>query len=132
MKPIKSDLAPIFSVMDDAFDNFFGWTPAATNKRALLDVSPIVTDTSTGFQIEIPAPGMDKSNFNITMSAGVLTIEANVRGIDKMRSFYRSFKHSWTVGDVKQEQVSASYENGVLKVVIPKAADDKVSTITIK
>jgi len=95
-----------------------------------------VKDNENDYQIEVAAPGLSKEDFKLSLDHNVLTIASekkteNVEGSQgkdqekskyTRREFsYQSFRRSFTLPkDVKQNEISASYENGVLNIVVPK------------
>lgn len=109
-----------------------------------------VKDNEHNYQIEVAAPGLNKEDFKLSLDKRVLTIASdketeNVAPSpedkpDKTkytrREFsYQSFRRSFTLPkDVKQDEISANYENGVLNITVPKqeiAQDTGAKTISI-
>jgi HSP20 family protein len=98
------------------------WTPA-------VDVFTRQED----LVVRAELPGVDpEKDVDITVQDGVLTIRGERRheekseenGFSRFESSYGSFRRSVALPhDVKAESIQASYENGVLEVVIPKAAE---------
>jgi len=104
-----------------------------------------VKESAEGYEVDMAAPGLEKKDFKIEIEHGVLTIssEKKVENETKKgqqftrREFsYQSFSRSFTLPDtVDGDKISAKYENGVLKVVIPKKEETKpkpAKTIEIK
>lgn len=103
-----------------AFQDFVtnGTTPAVN-----------VAETATGFRIEVAAPGLEKSDFKLSLEKDILTIKVEktqsaeevqdkfVRREFNYSTFERSFQLPKTVN---QELIDAKYENGVLHVSLPK------------
>ena len=79
-------------------------------------------------------PGMKKNDFNIDVNGNLLTIssekeeskdESNQQYTRKEYS-YSSFTRSFTLPeDVNQEKIDAVYEDGVLKLTLPKKEEAK-------
>ena len=77
----------------------------------------------------VDLPGIDKQNIHVSLNDGYLTVEAKVeenqnnngneKYIHKER-FTGVSSRSYYVGDVDENDVSAKYENGVLKLFVPK------------
>ena len=94
-----------------------------------------IQENESDFQIELAAPGMKKEDFKIDFDNGNLIIssefsEENKTGDKKYsrREFnYRSFQRTFNIPKnlVNHEKISASYENGLLKVMLPKAEEVK-------
>ncbi len=89
------------------------------------------------------APGRNKEAFQISVDKGLLTISyekkeeaknENVKVVRREFSF-QSFKRSFTVDEkINAEAIQAKYENGLLKLLLPKKAEQQqpVKTITIQ
>lgn len=104
-----------------------------------------VKESTDGFEVDMAAPGLEKKDFKIEINHRTLTIssEKKVENDTKKgqqftrREFnYQSFSRSFTLPEtVDGDKVSAKYENGILKVSIPKKEEAKpkpAKTIEIK
>jgi len=104
-----------------------------------------VKESADGFEVDMAAPGLEKKDFKIEINHGTLTIssEKKVENETKegqqftRREFsYQSFSRSFTLPEtVDNDKISAKYENGILKVSIPKKEEAKpkpAKTIEIK
>lgn len=96
-----------------------------------------VSETNEAFKLDLAAPGFDKKDFTLGVENGTLTIEAKhetdteeksdngerfLRREFRYESFKRSFKLPQTVNI---ESIAAVYENGVLRVTLPKKEEAK-------
>lgn len=81
------------------------------------------------YEIDVAIPGMDKSDFSINLEDGVLTISSKKQTSieDKKEDYmrrefsYSSFTRSFTIPeDANGEKISAKYENGILKIELPR------------
>ena len=88
-----------------------------------------IKETDTSFSIELAAPGKNKEDFNIEIDHNVLTISSEnksekeeIDGKYTRREFsYSSFRRAFTLPDtVNTENINAAYENGVLRIALPK------------
>jgi HSP20 family protein len=79
--------------------------------------------------LEIAAPCFEKADFNVSLDGNLLTIstekkEEKSESTDKLirKEFsYRSFKRSFTLDEkIDMEHIIAKYENGILKLELPK------------
>jgi HSP20 family protein len=81
------------------------------------------------------APGMTKDDFKIELNNSVLTISSEKqsenqskedKNITRREFSYQSFSRSFTLPViVETEKISAKYENGILRVNIPKKEEAK-------
>lgn len=87
------------------------------------------------FEVEVAAPGMEKKDFNITLDGNVLTISSIKQHTDEKKSdnytrrefSYQSFQRSLELPKdiVEGEKIKANYENGLLRLIIPKREEVK-------
>lgn len=129
----KSFLPSIFN--DDFFTSFFegNGLPAAN-----------IVENKNEFRVELSVPGFNKDEFNVEVDKNVLVISAKQESKqeEKDEKFIRqefkssSFSRSFVLPDsVDMEQISAEYNDGVLKLSIPKLnkmPEDKIKKIEIK
>lgn len=99
-----------------------------------------VKDNEKNYEIEVAAPGMKKEDFSITVDNRILTISAEVKEEKEVkedkysrREFVSgSFSRSFTLPEnVDENNIQANYENGILKVVVPKAQEKSPQKKTI-
>ncbi len=76
--------------------------------------------------IEVDLPGLKKEDINITYEQGYLTITAS-RNIElktevyvRRERFQGEIKRSFFIGDKKETDIKANYENGILTISFPK------------
>jgi HSP20 family protein len=92
-----------------------------------------VRENATEFVLELAAPGMEKSDFKISLEKELMTISA-ARNEEKTteekdkytrREFsFRNFSRSFNLPEtVDQENIVASYINGILHLTLPKKAE---------
>lgn len=141
MKLMKSSLP---SLVNDGFlsglldDRFFDsdWMKRMENVPAVN-----VVETEKDFEVEMAAPGLDKKDFNITVENGVLSItcEKETETQEDKKNYmrkeynYTGFSRSFTLPEnIKTEKVDARYENGILKLVLPKTVEAKVKPKAIE
>ncbi len=92
-----------------------------------------VVEDEDQFVIELAAPGMKKENFSLEFDNGKLTIKANVEEMEESKKYikrefnYTSFSRVFTVAKQKVDdgKINASYENGILRVMLPKREEVK-------
>ena len=96
-----------------------------------------IHETPEAYHLELNAPGRTKEDFKIQVEQGLLTVsfekkEENTQSDDYKtirREFeFKSFKRSFSVDDkIDVEGIQAKYENGVLKLLLPKKEESKQS-----
>lgn len=91
-----------------------------------------VIEGGKGYRIELAAPGLSKEAFKISLNDGKLVIKADLETTlgedEKFRrrefNFNKFARHFSLPEDVDANQISAKYEDGVLKILIPKLQDE--------
>lgn len=123
--------------VESLFDDFFGRAPVGVgsdNPRADL------IETEENFELELDLPGYDEKNIDVTVEQGILSITGNRESTReeetadfrlRERSFGR-FTRSFSVPQtIDSAAVVAEYENGVLRVTMPKAAEAMARRIEV-
>ena len=114
------------SVMDELFKDMLGGTQYPNRM-----VPPVnIRENDNNYSVELMAPGMKKEDFNIELDNELLTISAEIKsenitqeeGKFTRREFsYSSFKRTFTLPEtVKEEDIQAAYQDGILKITLPK------------
>ena len=121
----KFSSMPIISeLFNDFFDNMVGDGMRRTNVPSVN-----IVETDDVFRIEMAAPGLKKEDFRINVEDDLITIsgESKTESKDKeerwtRREFsYTSFQRSFNLPDfIEIDKISASYEDGLMKVTLPK------------
>ena len=127
--------------MTNLFDDFFSkdlWNWGLANSSSTNTTLPAVNirETAEHFEVEMAAPGMNKEDFKIELEGNELRITSEKEQENEMkegerytrREFsYQSFQRSFTLPKevVDVEQIHAKYENGVLRLLIPKKEEAK-------
>jgi HSP20 family protein len=128
----KNEFFPGLSLFDDFFSRDL-WNWGMNNNSSTNTTIPLVNikETADNFEVEMAAPGMNKEDFKIELDGNVLTItserkdENEVKEGDRYtrREFsYQSFQRSFQLPKevVDAEKIEAKYENGVLRLLVPK------------
>ena len=120
-----------------AFDELFNSFPSTWGKDAQTGyptASANIHETDDAYHLEMNAPGREKSDFNISVENGLLTISYEKKEETASTSYktirkeftYRNFKRSFSVDEkINTEAIEARYENGVLKLLLPKKDEVK-------
>ena len=118
-----------FRMLDEMERSFFG----GNNHPAMSTFRTDVTDTGDAFVLDAELPGFKKEDIKIDVENDCLTITAE-RKVDeeekqknfiKRERFYGSFSRSFDVSGVNVDGIEAAYNDGVLKLTMPK----KVETV---
>ena len=110
--------------------NEFPTTVAKTFREDVMNFPPVnIVEKTASYQVELSAPGFDKADFAIKLEGNILNIssekkeetrEENDKVIRKEFT-YKGFKHSFTIDEkIDAENIAAKYENGILKLELPK------------
>jgi HSP20 family protein len=103
----------------------------------LLDV----TEDESGIVLTAELPGLKKEDVNVTVENGVLTIsgekkfeeEAKEKNWHRMERRYGSFYRAVTLPrGVDAEKAELTFQDGVLRIALPKREDVKPRTLKIK
>jgi len=124
------------SVFDRFFENdLFDWSNRNYSNTNTTLPSVNIKENSESFEVEMAAPGFAKSDFKIELNHDLLTISSDKEtGMETregqeftQREFsYQSFSRSFTLpNSADSEKIRAKYENGILKVIIPKKEEAK-------
>jgi HSP20 family protein len=94
-----------------------------------------IKESAENFEVEVAAPGMDKKDFKIQLDNNMLTISSQKEHEEEMQQdgytrkefSYQSFQRSFLLPKdvVDHEGILASYENGLLRLTIPKREEAK-------
>jgi HSP20 family protein len=129
-----------FNAMPALFDDFLGrelFNWGNTNYSSTQTTIPMVNirESSDNFDVEVAAPGMEKKDFKIQLDNNLLTIsshkenseESEHDGYNRREFSYQSFQRSFILPKdvVDQDGIAASYENGLLRLTIPKKEEAK-------
>ena len=133
----RNESYPAFSnLFGDFFDKAFSdWN--STNFSLTNSTLPSVNiqESKDDFLVSMAVPGMSKKDFKLDLNDNVLTISSEKKDEKKKEEdnftrreySYQSFSRSFTLPKnvVNDEKISAKYENGELKILIPKKEEAK-------
>lgn len=125
-------------LMDFSFEKeFFGHRNPLYGKHAQNVMKTDIKESDTAYEMDIDLPGFKKEDVSAKLENGYLTITA-AKGLDKDEKndkgvYIRRERYSgqcartFYVGEaVTQEDIKAKFEDGILKVTIPKVEPKKV------
>jgi HSP20 family protein len=146
------DVAGLHSTIDRLFSDMFGEANVGTSRDDQSGDSggydmptfhlPVnIVDTEQGYRIQAPVPGFRPEDVEVTFSDGVLTINAK-RSEEQTRqegNYLRrevGFGNYWRQialpGDVRADDIRATFDNGVLTVEVPRAPKPEPKKIEVK
>jgi HSP20 family protein len=123
-------------MFDDFFKPWNEWFDNGSNlwNRALTVPAVNINETEKEYKVSLAVPGMKKDDFKIAIEGNMLTIssEKETNKEDTEGKFtrkeynYSSFSRSFTIPEgVNEEKIEAKYEDGVLKLVLPRKMEAK-------
>ena len=135
---------------ENLFDDFDSWFSDPVEKRFFGKKNPLygkhaknlmktdVRETKDSYEVDVDLPGFKKDEIKMELENGYLTISA-AKGLDKDETDKETGKYirrerysgqcarTFYVGEaVTQEDIKAKFEDGILKVTIPKVEPKKV------
>jgi HSP20 family protein len=126
--------------MDDLVSGFFGnerrW-PASSKAWSALPAGVVnpaidVTENDEAIMLTAELPGLAEEDVDLTVTEGMMTLKGEKKherdeekdNVHITERSYGSFQRSMPVPDrVDAEKISAKFDKGVLKVVMPKKAE---------
>lgn len=133
------------NLFDDFFDDDFMrsmWNRRNPlyGKHAKNLMKTDVRETDTTYEVDIDLPGFKKDEIDVDLKDGYLTISA-AKGLDKdekdkkgkyirQERYAGALRRSFYVGDIEPKDVSAKYEDGILKISLPKEAKKQLPKTT--
>jgi len=134
------------SLFDRFFENdLFDWSNRNFSATNTTLPSVNIKESDDDFEVEVAAPGFARDDFKIELNRELLTISSEKEINNEIkegqqftqREFsYQSFSRQFSLPNtVDSEKITAKYDNGILKVVIPKKEEARrllARTIEIK
>lgn len=141
------------NLFDDSLSDFFGFgrmMPQVSNelygKHAKNLMKTDVRELDGSYELDVDLPGFKKDEVTVDLQDGYLTISA-AKALDKdepdqkgkflrQERYSGSMSRSFYVGDdVETTDICAKYEDGILKISVPKTAHKELpkhTTIAIE
>ena len=125
MMPLTRSMMSPFYDIDKMSRNFFGDTPLRAFRTD-------IQDNGDSFELDAELPGFDKSDIAIDIDGDQLTIQAHHNTENDQKDdqgnylrrerYFGSYSRSFDISQINAESIEASYENGVLKLELPRKA----------
>lgn len=132
-------LAKLSERMPSVFDDFFKpWNEWFDNGGLLGRIMKVpavnITEQKNYYLVSLAAPGLKKEDFKIDVDGNMLTIssekeeskEEKDKKFNRKEYSYSSFSRSFTLPEeINKEKIEAKYEDGVLKISLPRKEEAK-------
>ena len=127
--------------MDNLWNSFLGDTSFPTTVSREWAPSVDVSETDDQLQIKAELPGVDAKDVKVSISGDVLTIKGEKKKEEEKKDefyhsserFYGSFQRSFRLpANIKTDEVDATYNKGILQLVLKKTEETKKKEIEIK
>ncbi len=123
------------SVFDDFFKPWNEWFDNGGLWGRVMNVPAVnITEQKDNYLVSLAAPGLKKEDFKIDVDGNMLTISSEKEETkeEKDKRFtrkeynYSSFSRSFTLPEeINREKIDARYEDGVLKISLPRKEEAK-------
>lgn len=140
MTLLKVNNSPVKKAYGSILDEWFNeWNKFGRDDEAVQysHVPVNIHETKEAYHLELSAPGLKKEDIRINMENGLLTISYEQKEEAKSEDYktvrrefkYSSFKRSFTLSDkIDADHIEGKYEDGILKVYLPKKAEAQAVT----
>jgi HSP20 family protein len=127
------------SILDNLMQEFPAYLGREVS-QANTTIPANIVETADGYHLELNAAGRNKEDFKVAIENGLLTIaydqkeEAKATDLKVVRKEFavNSFKRTFTVDEkIDAANIQAKYDNGLLKLYLPKKEAVKAQPQTI-
>lgn len=135
MTLVKRNYRAFDNLFEELFNNAANW--GKDSNFTLPSVN--IHESNEGFDLELVAPGLSKEDFSITLEKGLLSIayekkqdneekaEEPNRKVLRREFSFSNFKRSFNLSEhIDADKIEARYDNGILKLHLPKKEEVKV------
>lgn len=124
---------------NDFFNSFFNNFLDNNDMNSSWSPAVDIVDKKDKFLINVDVPGVKKEDISIELKDGYLTVkgERNYEYSQENDNVYRcertygSFSRTFNVDGVKDDDIKANFENGTLKIELPKVEAKKPKKIEL-
>lgn len=135
--------SPFFFEPFDSMDKMFDDMQSSMTTRGGTSIIPPVDmyETAEAVVVEMPMPGVDPDKLEISIDNGVLSIRGTSERQTEVddKNYYRKevrtgsiFRQVALPARVQENQAQAGFENGILKITLPKAEERKAIKVEVK
>jgi HSP20 family protein len=136
------DLLSLQDEMNHMFDRAFGQTTTGGRERGVRAWTPAldIAERKDAYLVSVELPGVNPDDIDITLEGNLLTIQgqrhqpqdSSEEQFHRVERFYGSFRRTVSLpSTVQAGAIQASYENGLLQLVVPKAEEAMPKKIAI-
>lgn len=127
------------SLWDDFFKPWGDWFPNGGFLKPSTIPAVNIQDNKDQYQLSLAAPGLKKHDFKIDVEGNMLTISCEKEDSKEEKDSrhtrkeynYSSFTRSFTIPEeVMKDKIEATYDDGVLKITLPKKEEAKKTTVS--
>ena len=118
----------------DLFDDFFRGDDFFKRPETNL-MKTDIRETKDKYIIEMDLPGYNKENINLSLDHGYLEVSAKVEKVEDSSEdskyvhkerYYGECSRKFYVGeDIEEDSIEASFDNGILKIDVPKKIEQE-------
>jgi HSP20 family protein len=122
-------------VFDEFFKPWNEWFDNSGLTGRIMNMPAVnITELKDEYMVSLAAPGLKKDDFKIDVNGNMLTIscEKEENKEEKDKKFtrkeysYSSFSRTFTLPEeINKERIEAKYEDGVLKIELPRKEEVK-------
>lgn len=100
-----------------------------------------VSENETAYTVKAEVPGVTKDDIHVQIDGNIVTIAAEVKKeedekrdgrVIRSERYYGSMQRAFSLGtDVDESKAEAKYENGVLRLTLPKREGGRARRLTV-
>jgi HSP20 family protein len=116
-------------------------TQQASGRTSAWEPALDISERKDAYLVTVELPGLKPEDLDITMEDGLLTIqgerqftsESSEQQFHRVERRYGAFRRSITLpAQVQADHIEATFDNGVLQIVVPKAEEAKPKRIQVR
>ena len=133
---------PTWGLLDDMMDDMMSNMPSVSNQTMKNFIPAMdVYETAKEVIVEAPLAGVNPNDVSVTVEKGVLTLEGKSNKEHEVdeKNYYRKEVRSGSFyrevslpTSVLEDKVVAEFEDGMLKVICPKAEPTTAKKVSVK
>ena len=140
--PIRTrSLTDMHTEMDQLLSGFLGSRACAPGAETAFAPAVDVEETPAAYVLRADLPGMTQKDVKVSLAGDTLTLrgerkretEKREGALHRTERVYGTFERTFTLASpVQADQVKATYRDGVLEVLVPKAEEARVREIEVQ